>query len=106
MNTYRALSKAAEAAFAQDVFERDFTPAEEKDWLASGLLELVPRTYRALLNNYAAAKQGETFEAAYLVENEAALIQGGHIERVDAEPDDPKRVSAETKPAPKQKKED
>lgn len=92
-NTYKALSPAAVAAFADGVFEREFTPSEEKDHLASGLIELVPRTYRALSNNYAAAAQGETFEAAYLVENEAALIQGGHIERVG-------------KPAPKQKKED
>ena len=82
-NTYRALSSAAVAAYADGVFERDFSPSEEKDVLGSGLLELVPRTYRALSNRYAAAKQGETFEAAYLVENEAALIQGGHIERVD-----------------------
>lgn len=93
MNTYRALSRAAEAAFSVGVFEREFTPTEEKDHLASGLLELVPRTYRALSNNFAAAKQGDTFEAAFLVENERALIQGGHIERVD-------------KPATKQKKED
>ncbi len=59
-----------------------------------------------LSNRYEAGKQGDLVELALLVETESALIQGGHIERVDAEPDDPKRVSAETKPAPKQKKED
>jgi hypothetical protein len=80
-NTYRALSAAAEAAFDVGVFEAEFAPAEEKDWLDSGLLELVPRTYRALSDNYQVT-QGETFDATYLVENEAALIQGGHIERV------------------------
>ena len=83
MNTYKATSPAAAAAFADGVFEREFTPSEEKDWLDSGLLELVPRTYRVLSNNYSAGGQGETFEGSYLVENEAALIQGGHIERVD-----------------------
>jgi hypothetical protein len=64
------------------VFEREFSLAEEADWLGSGLLELVPRAYRALSNNYQVT-QGETFDAAFLVENEAALIQGGHIERVN-----------------------
>lgn len=83
MNTYKALSKAAEAAFATGTFEREFTPSEERDWLSSGLIEIVPRTYRALSNNFASAAQGETFEGSFLVENEAALIQGGHIERVD-----------------------
>jgi hypothetical protein len=92
-NTYRALSPAAEAAFAKGVFEATYTASQEQDHLGSGLIELVPRTYRALSNNYAAAEQGQTFEAALLVEHEAALIQGGHIERVD-------------KPATKQKKED
>ena len=82
-NTYKATSPAAVAAFADGVFERDFTASEEKDWLDSGLIELVPRTYRVLSNNYSAAEQGQTFEGALLVEIEAALIQGGHIERVD-----------------------
>lgn len=82
-NTYRAKTPAAIGAFAAGVFEREFTPMEERDWLDSGLLELVPRTYRVLTNNYSAAAQGETFQAALLVEQEAALIQGGHIERVE-----------------------
>lgn len=93
MNTYKATSPAAVAAFEDGVFERDFTPTEERDHLNSGLLELVPRTYKVLSNNFSAGQQGDTFEAAYLVEIEQALIQGGHIERVD-------------KPATKQKKED
>jgi hypothetical protein len=83
MNTYKATSPAAVAAFADGVFERDFTATEERDWLASGLLELVPRTYKVLSNNFNAAEQGETFEGSFPVELEAALIQGGHIERVD-----------------------
>jgi len=82
-NTYRALSPAAEAAFAEGVFEHEFTPTEERDWLASGLVELVPREYKVLSNNYSAGEQGATIKAALLVENEAALIAGGHLERVD-----------------------
>lgn len=82
-NTYKALSKAAEAAFSVGTFEAEFTATEEQDWLSAGVLAIVPRTYRVLTNNYSAAKQGETFTGALLVEQEAALIQGGHIERVD-----------------------
>lgn len=83
-NTYKALSPAAVAMFDEGVFEREFSPSEERDWLASGLIELVPRKYLVLSNNYAGAPQGETFDGALLVEQEAALIQGGHIERVTA----------------------
>lgn len=83
MNTYEATSPAAVAAFADGVFERDFSPAEEQDWLGSGLLEIVPRTYRVLSNNYEAGEQGALVELALLKEQEQALISGGHIERVD-----------------------
>jgi hypothetical protein len=82
-NTYKATSPAAVAAFDDGVFERDFTPAEEQDWLNSGLLELVPRPYRVLSNNYEGGEQGDEVELALLKENEQALISGGHIERVD-----------------------
>ena len=83
MNTYKATSPAAVAAFADGVFEREFTASEEQDHLASGLLELVPRTYRVLSNNYQAGAQGELVELALLKEHEQALISGRHIERVD-----------------------
>ena len=81
-NTYRALTASAEAAFAEGVFEADFTPSDEQDRLASGLIAIEPRPYRVLSNNFAAAKQGATVDLALPVEQEAALIQGGHIERV------------------------
>ena len=82
-NTYRAKTKAGEAAFAAGVFERDFTATDERDWLDSGVLELVPRTYKVLSDNYGAGAQGEQVELALPVETEAALISGGHIERVE-----------------------
>lgn len=94
-NTYRALSPATVAAFEDGVFDHDFTATEEKDWLDSGLLELVPRTYRVLSNNYVAGKQGDTFDGAFLVENEAALIQGGHIERVGTVKKAPAKAKAD-----------
>lgn len=82
-NKYRPLSVVGKATYGEVEFEADLSPAEEADALTAGHLELVPRTYRVLSGNYTAAEQGKTFEATYRVENEAALIQGGHIERVD-----------------------
>lgn len=82
-NTYRALTPGAVAVYDDGVFERDFTPVEEQDALTSGLIELVPRKYRVLSNNFAAGEQDSEIEASFLVEIEQALIQGGHIERVD-----------------------
>jgi hypothetical protein len=81
VNTYRALTPAGVAAFADGVFERDFTVTEEKDWLASGVVELVPRTYKVLSTNYE-QPLGTTFDAAFLIEVEASRVAGGHIERV------------------------
>jgi hypothetical protein len=82
-NTYRALSKAAEAMYADGVFEHDFTPDGEQDALNSGLLELVPRKYKVLSNNFAAGEQGSEIEAAYPMEIEQAYLTGGHLERIN-----------------------
>lgn len=102
MNTYRAKSKAAAAAFSDGVFEHEFTPAEEQDRLSSGLIELVPRKYKVLSNNYEAGKQGDEVELALLVDIESALIKGGHLERVEPEPeDDEPPVELPAKPKPK-----
>lgn len=91
-NTYQAKTKAAEAAFSVGVFEADYTIEQERDLIGNGLLELVPRAYEVLSDNYA-VPQGETFDGAFPIEIEAALISGGHIKRVD-------------KPAPAKKKKD
>jgi hypothetical protein len=80
-NTYRAVSDRALALHGKDVFEAEFTPTEEQDHISGGHLEIVPRAYRVLSDNYAAGKQGEVVDLALLVDHEAALIQGGHIER-------------------------
>jgi hypothetical protein len=82
-NTYKALSAVGEHYFGEGVVDLDLTASEEQDALNGGHLEIVPRTYRVLSDNYAAGKQGESVELALLKEHEAALIQGGHIERVD-----------------------
>jgi hypothetical protein len=81
-NTYRAISDRARAIHGEGVLELNLSPSQEADDLNGGHLEIVPRAYRALSDNFAAAEQGKTFKGVFLVENEAALIQGGHIERV------------------------
>jgi len=86
-NTYRAVSDRGLALYGEDTFEAEFSATEEADALASGHLEIVPRKYKVLSNNYDAGKQGATVEAALLVELEAALIAGGHIERVGPDSD-------------------
>lgn len=108
-NRYKPVSDRAKATYGEEEFEAVLSPAEEQDAVSSGHLERVPRRYKVLSDNYTAAgvPQGETFEAAYPVENEAALIFGGHIERVDVEPElfIPEE-SGTVVPAPKKKKED
>ena len=89
-NLYRAKTPAGEATFAEGVFERDFTPSEEKDWLDSGQIELEPRPYNVLSDNFTIegwpCPQNAVVTAAFPVEIEAALISGGHIQRVVDEP--------------------
>ena len=87
MNRYRARTPAAVGAYGDGVLELDLSVDAEANALAAGLLELVPRRYRALSDNFK-VPQNEIFEDTFLVEIEAALIQGGHIERVES-PDKP-----------------
>lgn len=90
MNTYLAKTKAAEQAFQTGEFEHEFTVTEERGWVDSGLLEIVPRTYRVLVDTAVHGVKGTdpdpTFEAALLIEQENALTVNGHIERVDDKP--------------------
>ena len=78
-----AVVERGKAIYGEDVCELDLSAVEESDLVNSGHLVIVPRTYLQLSRNYSAAKQGETFEAALPVEQEAGLILGGHIERAD-----------------------
>ena len=83
-NLYAPVSVRAKALHGEEPFEAELTASEEADQIGAGHLALVPRTYRVLSNNFAAAEQGSEIDLALLVEQEAALVQGGHIERVDA----------------------
>jgi hypothetical protein len=82
-NTYRPVSARAKALHGEEPFEAEFTPSEERDELDGGHLEIVPRPYRVLVDNYAAGKQGDVVDLALLVENEGALLAGGFLERSD-----------------------
>ncbi len=89
-NIYIAKTPAAEAAFFVGEFEHEFSVTQERDLVASGLIEIVPRRYRVLtdtpVHGVTALDKDPTFEAALLIEQEAALVAGGHIERVVTPP--------------------
>lgn len=95
-NTYKSVSIVGEHYFGEGVSDLDLTPTEEQDAITGGHLEIVPRKYRVLSDNYSAGKQGDLVDLALLKELEAALVVGGHLERVDT----PKPAD---KPAPKKK---
>ena len=86
MNTYRPVSDRAKALHGTDDLELDLSATDEADALAGGHLEIVPRPYRVLVNNYAEGEQGETVDLSLPVENEGALIAGGILERADPAP--------------------
>lgn len=110
MNQYRAVHPSYVALHGADPFDHEFgSPAEEADALR--VLELVPRPYRVLADNYtvdgAPVAQGEVIEAAFPMEQEAALLAAGHLERVrrDAkptEPASPKKAAAKRAANPKE----
>lgn len=89
-NNYRPVSDRARAIHGEEDLELDLSPADEQDALSGGHLEIVPRRYLVLVDNFADAKQGATYEAAYPADREAALLSGGVLQRVqdDAEDND------------------
>lgn len=85
-NTYRALTPYAGVLYQEGTFDASFSPSEERDALDGGHLEIVPREYKVLSQNYAAGAQGEIVKLALLVDIESALISGGHLERHEPKP--------------------
>ena len=81
MATYKPVSARAKALHGSDNFEADLSAADERDAVEGGHLEIVARAYKVLSNNFADGKQGSTVDLALNVDNEAALIEGGHLER-------------------------
>lgn len=99
-NTYKATSAVGEHYYGEGVSEQDLSTEAERDAIVGGHLAIVPRKYKVLSDNYTAGEQGAVVELALLRENEAALVQGGHLVRVDGSG---KKVPAETRSAPKKK---
>lgn len=93
-NTYKAVSAYGQAHFGDDVFDGDFDATEEKDLLDAGHVVIVPRKYKVLSNNFSGGPQGGDYTAGLLKDVEAALIAGGHIERVDDAPVAKKKAAA------------
>lgn len=92
MNRYRVLLPVlVNGEHGQgDEFDYEFTVDEERTNVQSGLLAVVPRRYRVLVDTEVYGVKGSdedpTFEAAMLIEQESALVSGGHIERVEDGP--------------------
>jgi hypothetical protein len=65
-------------------FDSTFTQDEETENVRSGLLEIVPCKYKVIGGSVVHdTKPGDEFTAALPMGNEALLVQGGHIERVE-----------------------
>lgn len=85
-NTYQPLSVAAKSQYGDAVVSLDLSVMDEKDAIDGGHLELVPRAYKVLSDNFSGGPQDSEWLGALRVETEAALIAGGHILRVDDKP--------------------
>lgn len=85
-NTYKAVSEYGRAIFGEHVFDGDFDAGEEKDLVGAGHLEIEPRKYRILSDNFSGGEMGSDVMAAYPMEIEAALLQGNHLRRADDKP--------------------
>lgn len=67
-----------------DEFDHEFSEEDEAANLASGLLEIVPRSYKVIGDSVVHdTEPGETFERGLTIGVEGLLFAGGHIERVD-----------------------
>jgi hypothetical protein len=86
MNRYRPLSEYGRAIYGDAPVDLDLSVMDEKDALDGGHLEIVPRTYKVLSDNFSGAPQGGEYMGALRKEIEDALIQGGHIKRLDEPP--------------------
>ena len=91
-NQYRATSPAAIAAYGDGVIELDLSPSDEADRVGAGVLELAPRPYRVMVDNYSVdgvpVPMDSVVELALPVEHEQALVDGGVLSRArrDAHP--------------------
>ena len=70
-----------------DEFDKDLSPEDELANVNSGLIAIVPQEYKVVGGSKVyETEPGGTFKAALFQNNEAALVSGGHIERVNTTP--------------------
>lgn len=97
MNRYRnLLPLLINGEYGQgDEFDADLTADQEADNIASGLLEIVPATYKVVGDSRVFdTDPGGTFDRALTVGEEALLVNGGFIER---QPDKPLEAKSRSK---------
>lgn len=88
MNRYKVLLPVLiDGEYGQgDEFEKELTPEDEAANVASGLLAIVPQKYKVVGGSKVfETNPGDVFTRALSLGEEAALVAGGHIERVAAE---------------------
>lgn len=85
-NLLPLLVHTEDASYKQgEEFDKDFTPEQEQENVESGLLEVVPRTYKVVgTSEVDGHAPGDTFESSMLMVREALLVEGGHIAPVEA----------------------
>lgn len=92
-NTYRGVSEYGVAVYGEEPVELELSVVEERDLVANGHVEIVPRDYEVTSGKYE-HPAGETFSAAMLQEPEAMLIAQGHIKRVEEKPKPARKATA------------
>jgi hypothetical protein len=95
-NTYRPTSDRAKALYGDDDLDLDLSASDEADAFQGGHLALVPRPFKVLVNNYEAGEQGDVVDLALHVDQEAALVSAGILERVEPAKKSTKKSTATT----------
>jgi len=83
-NTYMPISVAAKSQYGDAAVSLALSVMDEKDAIDGGHLEIVPRAYRVLSDNFSGGPQDGEWMGALRVETERALIAGGQLERIEA----------------------
>jgi hypothetical protein len=99
MNTYRVTGERPVLGNEPgETFEHEFeSAAAEAAYVDSGRITIEPREYRVVGPRVVhETAPGETFTRALPMHEELALVEAGHIERVEEKPPRPKRPRSST----------
>ena len=88
MNRYKIIGKrAVEDLRPGEEGDLELSAEQERGHLAAKRIEIVPREYEVVgPRTVLGAEPGEKFTAALEVGQEAALVESGHIGRVESKP--------------------